>query len=203
MTAWLLECRTIFHHLNPRVGASQYRMACWGDWLGCSLEHGWEGFGDVAFMWGQGQRVLQRPLSSVGSPFCYRLQLSPALSPTQWLSWLGPGREGRRARGHSWRHPWTLLDPCLESEREQNRGSLEVSHDSSAALSASSVLWIPSKPQLLLHAKGCASPSIASLTVRILVLFLPQISCLGMSSYTGIVSQGDCFTDHPHDSTCP
>lgn len=134
-------------------------------------------------MWVQGQRVLQRPLSSVGSPFCHRLQLAPALvhTPPDWAQVEKGEWQGLRAGGIS--GPCQILS--LESEREQNRGTLEGSHDSLAILSASSILWIPSKP--LLRAKGCASPGIISLTVRILVLFLPQIF-LGMSSYTGIVS---------------
>lgn len=78
----------------------------------------------MAFMWGEGQRVLQRPLSSVGSPFCHRLQLAPALVHTQWLSWLGPGREGRMARGQSWRHLWTLPDPQSGIRKGAKQGHL-------------------------------------------------------------------------------
>lgn len=180
--------RTLLLFKSKSVGFTT-KMACWGDWLGCSLDHGWLRFGKMDFLWGQGQRGLQRPLCSVVFPFHQRLQLTSALTHTQWLSWFGPGREGRTARDQS---SGGISGPCmvpsLESEGEKNRGNLVVFHDSLAALSAFSILWIPSKPQLLLHAKGCASPGFASLTVTILVLFLPQILCLGMSSHTGIVS---------------
>lgn len=46
-------------------------MACCGDWLGCcSLEHGWDGFGESGFHVGSGsERTAEAiTLSSVGSP---------------------------------------------------------------------------------------------------------------------------------------
>ena len=60
-----------FHHLNPTAQASQQRMACCGDLLGCcSLEHGSESFGESGFHVGSGsERTAEAiTLSSVGSP---------------------------------------------------------------------------------------------------------------------------------------
>lgn len=114
VTVWLLQCRTLLPSKSESVGFTTEDGLLRGlvglfSWAWVLRVFSWEGFGEMVFIsWGQ--RVLQRPLSSVRSLFCHRLQLTPALSQTQWLSWLGPGREGRTARGQSWRCLWTLPD---------------------------------------------------------------------------------------------
>lgn len=165
-----------FHHLNPTAWASQQRMASCGDRLGCcSLAHGWEGFGKAAFMWGQGQRGLQRQLPCLqwDQPRLPQAStcLTPAVSHTLWLSWLGTGREGRTARDQSWRHLQTLPDPQAGVRREAEQGQLRGPSRflfPMTTLSASSVLWIPCKPQLLPRAKGWASTGTVALIVRTL-----------------------------------
>lgn len=191
MTVWLLQCRTLLPSKSESVGFTTEDGLLRGlaglfSWAWVLRVFSWEGFGEMVFIsWGREfcrGLCLQWDLPSAtgsNSP-------QPWVRHSDWADWAQVEKgeqQGVRAGGVS--------GPCqissLESDREQNRGILEVSHDSLAALSAASILWIPSKPQLLLHAKGCASLGIAFLTVRILVLFLPQIFCLGMSSYTGIV----------------
>lgn len=78
------------------------------------------------------------------------------------------------------------MTPRLEEGRgegtpsggEQNRGSLRFLFPM-ATPSASSVLWIPCKPQLLPHAKGCASPGTTSFMVRTLYVLSSPYPLLG------------------------
>lgn len=76
----------------------------------------------MAFMWGQGQRVLQRPL--VFSGISLLPQASTCPSPGSHTPWLGPGREGRMARAQSWRHLWTLPDPQSGIRKGAKQGHL-------------------------------------------------------------------------------
>lgn len=141
----------------------------WGDWFCCSLEYGWEGFGKMAFIWGQGQSCTD---PSVGSPFCHRLQLSPALNLTQWLSWQGPGREGRTARGQSRRHLWTLPDALSGIRNGAKQGQLR----------GLMILWLLSQPPLFCGFPANLSFCFMQRAVLPLVLLLSQWESLALSS---------------------
>lgn len=77
--------------------------------------------------------------------------------------------------------------PCLESEMEQNRGSLEVSWFFGCSLN---LLCSVDSQQTSASAscKGLCFPWYCFSHSENPWLFLPQIFCFGMSSYTGIVS---------------
>lgn len=159
-----------FHYLNPTAQAWKQRMACCGDWLGCcSPEHGWEGFGESGYHVGSGSErtAWAITLSSVGSPpLVMGFSLSHPSSESRVMTELVRPRQRRKnTRDQSWRHLQAGVRRGVEQRHLRGPSYFLFLM---ATVSASSVLWIPCKPQLLLRAKGCASPGTTPLIVRTL-----------------------------------